>query len=216
LQIKKAEFVQSAPTYDKCPEALIPEFAFIGRSNVGKSSLINYLVNRKGLALTSSNPGKTQTINHFIIDDSWHIVDLPGYGYAKVSQKMRFQWELNLRDYLLKRGQLMVVFVLVDANIPPQKSDLEMISWLGENNVPLGIIFTKVDRSKVNELKKNQEAFHIELKKTWKEFPNMFLTSAEKKHGGDELLDFIEENIKLFKSQMEEFGEVKLKNPKIK
>lgn len=193
MEIKSAKFISSLTVLDKLPKKGFPELAFIGRSNVGKSSLINMLCNRQKLAKTSSTPGKTQTINHFLIDDTWYLVDLPGYGYAKVSKKMRDKWEEMIRLYLKKRETLYCVFVLIDSRIPPQKSDVEFINWLGENGIPLSIIFTKADKLKPTELETNVEDFKNELLKYWEELPKYFISSAEKKTGKDELLTYFSE-----------------------
>lgn len=190
MEIKSATFISSYTDIQKLPAKGLPEIAFIGRSNVGKSSLINMLTGRNKLAKTSTTPGKTQTINHFLINDAWYLVDLPGYGYAKVSKTQREAWEKMIRNYLLKREALYCVFVLIDSRIPPQASDIDFINWLGENQVPLAIIFTKADKLKPAELKKNTETFCHELLKIWNTLPPQFITSAEKKTGKDELLDY--------------------------
>jgi GTP-binding protein len=193
--IKSAAYVQSCPTLAGCPATDKPEFAFIGRSNVGKSSVINLITNRKSLALISVSPGKTRNINHFIINDSWYLVDLPGYGYAKVSRDQRDLWQENLEEYLKKRENLITVFLLVDSNVPPQAKDIAFTNWLGENEIPFSIIFTKTDKPKVLALNENINTFMKELSKTWVQLPPHFLTSANKKVGRDELLDYIEECI---------------------
>ncbi len=192
MDIKSAKFLQSTPTLKGCPSPEKPEFAFIGRSNVGKSSLINMLVQRKSLALTSSNPGKTKAINHFEINDSWYLVDLPGYGYAKISQKERNSWMVNLQEYLTKRENLLNIFILIDANIPPQNSDLTFCDWLGENSLPFCIVFTKSDKSKQHQLQLNLTEFHKSMGVTWEEMPPYIVTSVDKKLGRDELLDYIQ------------------------
>ncbi|HEX6915108.1 MAG TPA: ribosome biogenesis GTP-binding protein YihA/YsxC [Chitinophagaceae bacterium] len=201
MQIKSARYIVSAPSYDKCPKADRPEFAFIGRSNVGKSSLINMLTNHKALAKTSSSPGKTQLINHFEVEsssgskgpaDSWYLVDLPGYGYAKLSQSTRRRWEQMIENYLRKRGNLVNVFVLIDSRHPPQKIDLEFAGKLDRWQVPFSIVFTKSDKEKPAVVQRNVQAFFDELKKSWQFLPQYFVTSAEKKLGRDELLNFIE------------------------
>lgn len=193
MQIHQSTFVGSFPSVTNCPKEILPEYAFIGRSNVGKSSLINYLCARKELALVSSRPGKTQMINFFNIDHQWHLVDLPGYGYAKISQKKRKEWESMIRDYFTKREQLVCAFVLIDSNIPPQKLDLEFINWLGEIQLPFAIIFTKCDKSKSLKLEDNINLFKNTILEQWTELPTCFVSSAEKKIGGEEILDFIEE-----------------------
>ena len=193
MEIKSAKFISSYTSLDKLPGNNLAELAFIGRSNVGKSSLINMLTAQGGLAKTSSTPGKTQTINHFLINGQWYLVDLPGYGYAKVSKTQREAWEKMIRNYLLKREQLASVFVLIDCRVPPQKSDLDFINWLGESGVPLAIIFTKADKLKPAELQKNTSAFFDAMMQVWDELPPYFITSAEKKTGRQEVLDYLQE-----------------------
>lgn len=190
MDIKSAKFISSYTNLDKLPKNGLPELAFIGRSNVGKSSLINMLCDQQKLAKTSSTPGKTQTINHFLIDNTWYLVDLPGYGYAKVSKKMRDKWDEMIRLYLKKREELYCVFVLIDSRIPPQKNDIDFINWLGENGVPLSIIYTKADKLKTTELEENVKSFEEELLKYWEELPKSFISSAEKKTGKEELLQY--------------------------
>lgn len=192
MVIKKAEFVVSNSNYKKCPETGLPEYAFIGRSNVGKSSLINMLTGVKGLAKTSVRPGKTQLINHFIINDEWYLVDLPGYGYARVSKDSREKWLKMIKDYFLNREQLVNVFVLIDSRIEPQKIDLEFINFLGENGVPLSIIFTKIDKQKQREVMANVSAFKRALKEVWEELPMMIMTSSVTGYGKDSVLDYID------------------------
>jgi GTP-binding protein len=192
MQIKTAEFLMSNQDYRNCPQDDIPEIAFIGRSNVGKSSLINMLTNNSNLAKTSSVPGKTQLINHFIIDKSWYLVDLPGFGYAKVSKTVREKFKKMLEDYILKRPNLVCLFVLVDIRIPAQKIDLEYMYWLGLNSVPFKIVFTKTDKLGVNALKKNIEDYKLSLEKYWENLPDYFITSSTTKRGKEELLDYIE------------------------
>ncbi|MCD6112184.1 MAG: YihA family ribosome biogenesis GTP-binding protein [Bacteroidales bacterium] len=198
MHIKKAEFVISNSTYTKCPNALLPEYAFIGRSNVGKSSLINMLIGRKKLAKISSTPGKTQLINHFIINDSWYLVDLPGYGYAKTSKVNRSKWTKMISDYLLKRKNLLNTFILIDSRLSPQKIDLEFIEWMGINELPFIIVFTKID--KINKLKQKQniDIYVKELHKSWEELPDIFISSAVKNIGKEQILDFIEKTNKIF------------------
>ena len=191
LEIKYAEYVGSFPTESKCPKANKPEFAFIGRSNVGKSSLINMLTGKNGLAKVSNTPGKTQTLNYFIIDTKWYLVDLPGYGYAKISKTKRHEWEKMIATYLQKRQSLQVAFVLLDANIPPQKIDVEFINWLGEMHIPFIIVYTKADKVRGNKLEDNIKAIQEELLKYWNELPKQFVTSSNKKKGRAELLEFI-------------------------
>ena len=196
MNIKKSQFVISAPTITKCPVDTKPEFAFIGRSNVGKSSLINMLCNHKGLAKTSSTPGKTLLINHFIINNEWYLVDLPGYGYAKRSKTIQQKLERMITSYILGREQMVNVFVLIDVRHDPQKNDLDFIQWLGESSVPFSIIFTKADKLGPVKAKQNVGVYMTKLKETWEELPPYFITSAEKKTGRDEVLDYIEKIIK--------------------
>lgn len=196
MEIKTAKFISSFTDISKLPQTGLAELAFIGRSNVGKSSLINMLCDQKKLAKTSSTPGKTQTINHFLIDDTWYLVDLPGYGYAKVSKDQRFKWEDMIRLYLLKHEPLTCVFVLIDSRLSPQKIDIEFINWLGENGIAFSIVFTKADKPKANELKKNIADMQEELYKVWEELPPIFITSAEDKTGKNELLTYIDDIVK--------------------
>lgn len=196
--IREAKFISSVDHFEKCPAADIPEYCFIGRSNVGKSSLLNMLTGQKGLAKTSSTPGKTQTINHFLVNSEFYISDLPGYGFAKVSRTLRDKWEGMIRNYLLNRLNLMTVFVLIDSRIPPQASDLEFLNWLGKKEIPLGILFTKTDKLTKNELAKNITAYHKELLNHWEELPVNILTSSEKGLGKTELLNYFVETNKLY------------------
>jgi len=201
MEIKTAEFTLSAPMVSMCPQDTKPEYAFIGRSNVGKSSLINMLTNHKKLAKTSQTPGKTLLINHFIINKEWYLVDLPGYGYAKRSKKEVDKLDQMIRGYILQREQLVNVFVLVDVRLEPQKIDLEFIEWLGLSSVPFAIVFTKADKLTPNKARQAVEAYKKTLLETWEELPPIFLTSAEKKEGRDEVLDYIEQiNSQLFNS----------------
>ena len=193
MKIKSAEFVISNRDVSKCPQGGLPEYAFIGRSNVGKSSLINMLTGHKGLAMTSSKPGKTLLINHFIIDKKWYLVDLPGYGYAQRSQKVQGQISNIIERYVMQREQLTSLFVLVDSRLKPQKIDLDFITWLGENGVPFGIIFTKVDKLSKAKVDENVQAFLDTLREEWEELPPYFLSSAEKGTGKEEILGYIEE-----------------------
>ena len=199
--VKSAEFVKSSSDYRQSPKADRAEFAFIGRSNVGKSSLINALVNKKDLAKTSSQPGKTQLINHFLIDAQWYLVDLPGYGYAKVSKSSREVWGKMIRNYILKRENLLNVYVLVDSRLTPQKIDIEFINFLGENVVPFTIVFTKIDKQSAGKTEENLEVYKQELLKYWEELPNIILTSSEKRKGLDELLDSIKSIIPYYTAQ---------------
>lgn len=191
MVIKKAEFVKSSGKWQDCPEPTLPEYAFIGRSNVGKSSLINSMTNHKYLAKTSGTPGKTQLINHFIINEKWFLTDLPGYGYARVSKTLRREFEKLITNYILNRKNLVNLFVLIDARHTPQKIDLEFIGWCGENGIPFSIVFTKADKLKPNVVIANVEKYTAELLKTWEDLPEIYVTSAEKKIGGDEILKFI-------------------------
>jgi GTP-binding protein len=193
MEIKQAEYVGSYVRQDQCPKDEKPEYAFIGRSNVGKSSLINSLVGRKELAKVSKKPGKTQTINYFLVNDDWYLVDLPGYGYAKVSQQQRASWLKMIEYYLSKRETLQCAFVLIDANIPLQANDLQFMSWLGEKQVPFVIVFTKCDRLSRNELEKNLKGIRTELLKYWTQLPRQFRTSAVKAEGKEDILNFIGE-----------------------
>ncbi len=190
--IKTATFVKSSGKWQDCPEPNIPEYAFIGRSNVGKSSLINAMMNHKDLAKTSQTPGKTQLINHFLVNESWYLTDLPGYGYAKVSKSIRKDFEKLITNYILNRKNLVNLFVLVDSRHKPQAIDMEFIQWCGESGVPFSIVFTKVDKLKPNAAIKNVEDYKAELHKTWEDLPEIYVTSAEKKEGCDEILDFIQ------------------------
>jgi ribosome biogenesis GTP-binding protein ysxC len=191
MEIKKSAFVVSAPTVSKCPNDDKIEYAFIGRSNVGKSSLINMLCNHKGLAKTSATPGKTLLINHFIINDEWYLVDLPGYGYAKRSKMVQQKLEQMISGYILQRKQLVNVFVLIDVRHDPQKIDREFIDWLGESGVPFAIIFTKADKLGPGKAKMNAQQWMNTLKDRWETLPPYFITSSEKKLGRDEVLDYI-------------------------
>ena len=182
MVIKTAEFVKSSQKWQDCPEPNLPEYAFIGRSNVGKSSLINAMMNRKDLAKTSQTPGKTQLINHFIVNENWYLTDLPGYGYAKVSKSMRKDFEKLITNYILNRKNLVNLFVLIDSRLSPQKIDTEFIEWCGENGIPFSIVFTKSDKLKPNIILTNIENYKTELLKTWEDLPETYTTSAEKKN----------------------------------
>lgn len=191
MEIKSATFVISNTRVDKCPQHNLPEYAFIGRSNVGKSSLINMLTGRKGLAMTSATPGKTLLINHFLINDNWYLVDLPGYGYAKRGQKQQAELTRIINDYILGREQLTSLFVLIDSRLEPQKIDVDFINWLGENAVPFSIVFTKADKLGRGKLGLNVQRFLDNMKQQWEELPPYFVTSSLDKSGRDELLDYI-------------------------
>ena len=193
MEIKKSEFVISAPTVSKCPKDDKPEYAFIGRSNVGKSSLINMLCNHKGLAKTSPTPGKTLLINHFIINNEWYLVDLPGYGFAKRSKTVQQKLEQMIASYILQRKQLINVFVLIDIRHEQQKIDREFVDWLGESNVPFTIVFTKADKLGPGKAKQNAQKWLEQLKDRWETLPPYYITSSEKKLGREELLAYIDE-----------------------
>ena len=193
MLIKSAEFIISNTDYRLCPQDGKPEYAFIGRSNVGKSSLINMLVNRKGLAKTSGMPGKTLLINHFIINNEWYLVDLPGYGWARRGKEGREKLRVLIEDYILEREAMTSLFVLVDCRHEPQKIDLEFMEWLGENSVPFAIVFTKADKLSPGRLGLNIKAYKEKLLETWEELPPVFVTSSEKGMGKEELLGYIEE-----------------------
>lgn len=192
MEIKHAEFVSSETDVKKCPPGDKPEFAFIGRSNVGKSSLLNMLTNRKNLAKTSNRPGKTQTINHFIVDDQWYLVDLPGYGYASVSKELRAGFGKIIENYVVKRDNLHCLFVLLDARLEPQKIDLAFIRWVGEMEVPICLVFTKADKLTKNQLNKNMNHYQKVLQEQWEELPAMIITSSTASTGRGDLLSFIE------------------------
>lgn len=192
MEIKQATFLVSNTNVEKCPKQQFPEYAFIGRSNVGKSSLINMLTNYKGLAKTSGKPGKTQLINHFLINNSWFLVDLPGYGYAQVSKSVKKVFQKFITDYFLKRRQLISAFVLVDIRHQPQKIDLEFMQWLGENAIPFSIIFTKADKLKPMAIERNIEEYQKVVLETWEEFPPFFVTSSETALGKESVLEYID------------------------
>ena len=192
MEITNAEFVISNTDVKKCPAGIFPEYAFIGRSNVGKSSLINMLTGRKGLAMTSATPGKTMLINHFLINKSWYIVDLPGYGYARRGQKGKSQIQRIIEDYILEREQMTNLFLLIDSRLEPQVIDIEFMGWLGEHGVPFSIVFTKGDKLKGGRLNTNIQQYLKKLKEQWEELPPYFVTSSENRMGKKELLDYIE------------------------
>ena len=193
MKITNAEFVISNTDVKKCPAGTLPEYAFIGRSNVGKSSLINMLTGRKGLAMTSATPGKTMLINHFLINNNWYIVDLPGYGYARRGQEGVAQIQRIIEDYILEREQLTNLFVLIDCRHEPQKIDLEFMEWLGENGIPFSLIFTKIDKISRGRLQENLKAYQAKLLESWEELPPILSSSSEKKEGRDEILNYIDE-----------------------
>ncbi|MCT4671827.1 MAG: ribosome biogenesis GTP-binding protein YihA/YsxC [Prolixibacteraceae bacterium] len=193
MQIKTAKFIISNTDPTKCPKSQRTEYAFVGRSNVGKSSLINMLTNHKKLAKTSGKPGKTQLINHFLINDDWYLVDLPGYGYAQVSRTQRRKWQDFVRSYIQSRDNLTCVMVLVDSRLEPQKPDMEFIEWLGVNGVPFTLIFTKSDKLTKNQKAKNIAHYKKELLKSWEELPPIFVTSSETGEGSEELLAYIDQ-----------------------
>lgn len=192
MEIKSAEFIISNSELSKCPTDQLPEYAFIGRSNVGKSSLINMLTGQKKLAKTSGRPGKTQLINHFLINEKWYLVDLPGYGYAKASKSSRAKWEKFISEYLTKRKQLVNVFVLLDARLEPQQIDLEFMNWCGEKEIPFSMIFTKIDKLSSTSLQKNLAKYKKEMLKYWEELPPVYTTSSISAFGREKILNFIE------------------------
>ncbi len=193
MQIRSAKFVKSSPSVKLCPDPKLPEYAFIGRSNVGKSSLVNMLVGDGTLAKVSGRPGKTQLINHFIINKEWFLVDLPGYGYAKVSKTLRSGFSQIIKGYVLERENLHCLFVLIDSRLEPQKNDLDFLTWLGENQVPFALVFTKIDKLGKGTLEANVDVYKQRLLETWEELPHFFYTSAVKRDGRDDILGFIEE-----------------------
>ncbi|MBR1808505.1 MAG: YihA family ribosome biogenesis GTP-binding protein [Paludibacteraceae bacterium] len=196
MQIHSATFVISNTDVNNCPQSHLPEYAFIGRSNVGKSSLINMLCRQKGLAKTSQKPGKTLLINHFLINNEWHLVDLPGYGYAQAGKTQREKLRKMIERYCLLREQLVSLFVLVDIRHEPQKIDTDFMEWLGENGIPFAIVFTKADKLGRQAIKDNVEKYKQQLLETWEELPEIFVTSSEKMTGGQEILDYIEKYMK--------------------
>lgn len=193
MKIKEAAYVISSPSVEQCPKPDKPEYAFIGRSNVGKSSLINMICGRDALAKISASPGKTKLINHFIVNKEWYLVDLPGYGYAKISQSERKKWEKMIEDYLRKRESLVNIFVLIDSRHMPQKKDIEFVNQLGEWQIPFTLVFTKADKEKPGAVDRHVKAFLDTMRQTWQFLPQSFVTSATKKQGRDEILTFISE-----------------------
>ncbi|MCG8411642.1 MAG: ribosome biogenesis GTP-binding protein YihA/YsxC [Bacteroidales bacterium] len=192
MEIKSADFIASYTSYKDCPEPVMHEYAFVGRSNVGKSSLINMLMGRKNLAKTSQSPGKTQLINGFFVNKKWNLVDLPGYGYAKVAKSVRKDFNKLIKDYAEFRENLMCIFVLIDSRHKPQQNDLAFMRWLGEKEIPFSMIFTKADKLSSSELNKNLNTYKKEMLKEWEALPNIFITSSEQKLGRNEILDFID------------------------
>ncbi len=200
MDIKQAEFISSHASITKCPIPDRPEVAFIGRSNVGKSSLINMLANRNKLAKISVSPGKTQTINHYLINSSWYLVDLPGYGYAKVNKSLRYQWGKMIEEYLLKRENLDCLFILIDSRLEPQKIDIGFINWAGQKGIPCCLVFTKLDKLNKAQFLKNKKLMEKELLQSWEQIPPVLATSSTKKTGRDELLQYIDDILKLHKT----------------
>jgi len=202
MQITTADFAISSTDVNKCPKTHFPEFAFIGRSNVGKSSVINMICNKK-VAHTSGKPGKTRLINHFLVNNAWYVVDLPGYGYASVSKTDRVEFEKFISFYILERKNLVCLFVLIDVRLPLQAIDAQFMQWLAENEIPFCIIFTKMDKLSKSELQKNLVAFKKEMLLTWEDMPDCIISSAEKKIGKEDILDFIQENILLYNKHLQ-------------
>lgn len=205
MLIKSANFVKSSSKWQECPEPNIAEYAFIGRSNVGKSSLINAMMNKKDLAKTSQTPGKTQLINHFLVNEEWYLTDLPGYGYAKVSKSQRKDFEKLITNYILNRKNLVNLFILVDIRHTPQKIDLEFMEWCAESGIPFSIIFTKADKLKPNAITQNVKTYQQKLLETWEELPELYITSAERKEGGENILNFIEHTNKYLRKHNVKF-----------
>lgn len=203
MDITSAEFVVSNSRADMCPQTHLPEYAFIGRSNVGKSSLINMLTKNPKLAMTSATPGKTLLINHFLINKEWYLVDLPGYGYAQRGKKMMEKIQKLIEYYVLERAQMTCLFVLIDSRLEPQRIDLEFIEWLGENGIPFALIFTKADKQSVGKTKASVNRFLDTLKEQWEELPPHFISSSENKTGRQEILDYIEQVNRSLKEQAE-------------
>ncbi len=197
-----SRFITSSPDFSQCPKPVMPEYAFIGRSNVGKSSLINMITGQKMLAKTSSTPGKTQLINHFLINEEWYLVDLPGYGYARAAKAKRRQWELVIEQYLIKRSNLMSTFILIDSRLPLQDNDREVINWFGDKQLHFTLILTKTDKLTTNQLASNFEAIKRELLKEWEVLPPFILSSANKGLGKDEILAFIAKTNRLFQAEV--------------
>jgi GTP-binding protein len=199
--IREIKFVKSSPDLKSCPEGDLPEYAFVGRSNVGKSSLINYIAGIEKLAKTSADPGRTRLINHFIVDDSWYLVDLPGYGYAKISKSERVKFDILIKEYLNNRDSLACLFLLIDCRHSPQKNDLEFMEWLGENGVPFVICFTKTDKLSKSKLEKSLATYHQTMLENWETLPEFFQSSTLDNKGKEEILKFIGQTNKLFKNR---------------
>lgn len=191
MLITEAEFVKSSEKLSDCPKPVYPEYAFFGRSNVGKSSLINMITGKKGLAKTSSTPGKTRLLNHFVINQAWYLTDLPGFGFAKVSKTLRVKWDKLIKNYLNKRENLICLFFLVDIRHKPLANDIEYIDWLGSNQIPFAIVFTKSDKLNTNQLNSNIASYRKKLAENWDPLPDIFITSSEKKTGREEILNYI-------------------------
>ncbi len=202
MKILSATFVVSVTDYHKCPPPVLPEYAFIGRSNVGKSSLINMLTGQKKLAKTSNTPGKTQTVNHFLINEQWYLTDLPGYGYARTSKSAREKFGKMITSYLANRKNLLNTFLLIDSRLEPQKIDLEFMEWMADHGLPFSLVFTKADKLGVNRIKENIDAYCKVLLNTWEELPPRFITSSEDQTGKEELLGFIGETNTIFRPEM--------------
>jgi GTP-binding protein len=196
--IRKIEFIKSSADLKSCPRPGPPEYAFAGRSNVGKSSLLNLLANSKNLAKTSATPGKTRLINHFLVNDHWYLVDLPGYGFAKTDKTTREKFLMTIGNYLVKRDTLACLFILIDCRHKPLQNDLEFINWAGDAGIPVSLVFTKADKISETALKKNLELYRKTLLQTWEEVPRIFITSAANQSGKDDILDFIEKTNRLF------------------
>ena len=201
MLIKSAEFIKSSTTLAQCPEAKIPEFAFVGRSNVGKSSLINMLTGHNSLAKISSTPGKTQTINHFIINNEWYLVDMPGYGFAKTSRSKRKEWGEFVQNYIIARKTLANLFLLIDCRHEPQKNDMEFINWLGKNDIPFSIVFTKIDKLSGAKLNKNLNSYKQQLEQSWEKLPPIYSTSKMGNYGKEELLNYIDYILDIMKNK---------------
>jgi GTP-binding protein len=201
MEINSVEFIKSSPDLKSCPKPSFPEYAFAGRSNVGKSSLLNLLINIRNLAKTSSTPGKTRLINHFLVNKSWYLVDLPGYGYARAGKSMRDTFLQTIGTYLLKRDTLCCLFILIDSRHKPLENDLEFITWAGSNNIPIALVFTKTDKISATSLSRNMEIYRKRLNQIWEELPEIFSTSAMNHTGYKEILGFIAKSNKLFFSE---------------